>query len=143
LYSSVVKYANTFLLRSSSALRLERIGSVLFTNKYYTAARNLPPSMASEGRRPTIPKQAHKKRPSKARRAPAQKNARYPRLVEFPQAQGRTVDKVELNLDSDFHCISIRFQDETDLTFRADYSRWKDGEQEMLKRWPPVSTVGT
>jgi hypothetical protein len=31
LYSSVVKYANTFLLRSPSALRLERIGSVLFT----------------------------------------------------------------------------------------------------------------
>lgn len=44
---------------------------------------------------------------------------------------------VELNLDSDFHCISIRFQDETDLTFvidpaltfRADYSRWKGGNR--------------
>jgi hypothetical protein len=70
--------------------------------------------------------------------------------MEFPQARGRTVERVELNLDSDFHCISIRFEDQTDLTFvidpaltfRADYSRWKDGEQKMLKRWPLVSTVG-
>jgi hypothetical protein len=57
---------------------------------------------------------------------------------------------VELNLDSDLHCISIRFQDNTDLTFvidlgltfRADYSSWKAGEQKILKRWPPVSCVG-
>src|SRR4051794_23112994 len=38
LYSSEVKYANTFLLRSSSALRLERIGSVLFTLELYVLA---------------------------------------------------------------------------------------------------------
>ena len=55
-----------------------------------------------------------------------------------------------MNLDSDFHCISIRFQDKTDLTFmidpaltfRADYSKWKDGEQKILKRWSPISIVG-
>ena len=86
----------------------------------------------------------------KVRRAPAQKKVRYPRLVKFPQARGRTVERVELNLDSDFHCISIRFQDDTDLTFvidpaltfRADYSRWKAGNQKVLKRWPPVMSVG-
>ncbi|HET8888929.1 MAG TPA: hypothetical protein VFQ41_08500 [Candidatus Angelobacter sp.] len=95
-------------------------------------------------------KQSSNKATRKARRAPAQKKVRYPRLVEFPQARGRTVEMVELNLDSDFHCISIRFQDETDLTFvidpaltfRADYSRWKDGEQKILKRWPPINIVG-
>ncbi len=65
-------------------------------------------------------KQSAKKPPRKARRAPGQEKARYPRLVEFPQARGRTVERVELNLDSDFHCISIRFQDETDLTFVID-----------------------
>ena len=91
-------------------------------------------------------KRSRNKAPRKARRAPKQ----HPRLVEFPQARGRTVEMVEMNLDSDFHCISIRFQDETDLTFvidpaltfRADYSRWKAGEQKILKRWPPISTVG-
>jgi hypothetical protein len=97
-----------------------------------------------------MPKQSRNKPPRKARRAPAQKNVRYPRLVEFPQARGRTVEMVELNLDSDFHCINIRFQDETDLTFvigtaltfRADYSRWKGGEQKVLKRWPVIHSDG-
>jgi hypothetical protein len=97
-----------------------------------------------------LKKQAASKATRKAHRAQAQRKARYPRLVEFPQVRGRTVEMVELNLDSDFHCISIRFQDDTDLTFvidpaltfRADYSRWKAGEQKMLKRWPPVSSVG-
>jgi hypothetical protein len=79
----------------------------------------------------------------KVRRAPKRKTSRW-RLVEFPQARGRTVDKVELSTDSDFSCISIRFTDKTDLTvvidpwltFQADYSRWKDGNRKVLKRWP-------
>ena len=66
----------------------------------------------------------------------------------YPQEPG--VEMVELNLDSDFHCISIRFQGETDptfivgpaLTFRADHSRWKDGEQKVLKRWPVFRSQG-
>ena len=88
-------------------------------------------------------KQPAKKALRKARRA-AKQAKMHSRLVEFPQARGRTVEMVELSLESDFHCISIRFQDETDLTFvidpaltfRADYSRWKGGEQKVLKRWP-------
>ena len=91
-----------------------------------------------------MPKQARNKAPRKVRRAPAQKTVRNRRLVEFPQARGRTVEMVELNLDSDFNCINIRFQDETDLTFvigpvltfRASYFWWKDGNQKVLKRWP-------
>ncbi len=94
-------------------------------------------------------KQSTNKTP-KARHAPKQRKASYPRLVEFPEARGRTVEKVELNLDSDFHCISIRFQDDTDLTFvidpaltfRADYSKWRAGNQKILKRWSPISSVG-
>ena len=95
-------------------------------------------------------KQSPNKARQKSRRAPKQRKASYPQLVQFPQAKGRTVEMVEMSLDSDFHCISIRFQDETDLTFvidpaltfQADYSRFKDGNQKILKRWPPVSTVG-
>jgi hypothetical protein len=97
-----------------------------------------------------MPKQSRKKPVQKARRAPKQRKTSNPQLVEFPQARGRTVEMVELNLDSDFHCVSIRFQDDTDLTFvidpwltfRADYSRWKDGEQKMLKRWPVFRSDG-
>ncbi len=83
----------------------------------------------------TMPKQSSKPPSRKARR-----------VIEFPQARGKTVEKVELSADSDFPCISIRFQDNTDLTvvidrwltFRADYSKWKDGNQQVLKRWPRV-----
>jgi hypothetical protein len=53
---------------------------------------------------------------------------------------------VELSLDADFYCVSIRFKDNTDLTvvidtaltFRAEYSEWKAGNQKVLKRWPLV-----
>ncbi|MGZ4890302.1 MAG: hypothetical protein ACXWBH_14065, partial [Candidatus Angelobacter sp.] len=89
------------------------------------------------------------KPPRKARRALTQRKAPYARLVEFPQARGRTVEMVELNIRSDFHCVSIRFQDNTDLTvvidpgltFKAEYSDWKTGNQKVLKRWPVVRTL--
>ncbi|HET8887707.1 MAG TPA: hypothetical protein VFQ41_02300 [Candidatus Angelobacter sp.] len=95
-------------------------------------------------------KQSTKKAAQKSHVAPKQRKASYPRLVEFPEARGRTVEMVELSLDSDFHCISIRFQDETDLTFvidpaltfQADYSRWRAGEQKVLKRWPIFRSYG-
>jgi hypothetical protein len=89
-------------------------------------------------------KQSRKRSSRKGRRVPGQRTAPYARLIEFPQAKGKTVEKVELSTDPDFYCISIHFQDDTDLTFvvdpaltcRADYSRWKAGEQKVLKRWP-------
>jgi len=87
--------------------------------------------------------------PRKSRRTPKQPRARYSRLVEFPEVSG-LVEKVQISTDSDFPCISIRFQDNTDLTviidpwmtFQADYSRWKDGNQKVLKRWPVFRSDG-
>ena len=91
-----------------------------------------------------MPKLSRKKDTPKARRA--RREGPYANLVKFPQARGRTVERVELSLDPDFHCVSIRFKDNTDLTvvmdtaltFRAEYSRWKAGNQKVLKRWPVV-----
>ena len=93
-------------------------------------------------------KLSRKKDTQKALRT--RRDATYARLVKFPQVRGRTVEKVELSLDSDFHCISIRFKDNTDLTvvidtaltFRAEYSKWKAGNQTVLKRWPVVRSGG-
>ncbi len=93
----------------------------------------------------SMSKQSDKKSAQKAHREDS-----YARLVKFPQARGRTVEMVELSLDSDFHCISIRFKDNTDLTvvidtaltFRAEYSLWKSGNQKVLKRWPVVRSGG-
>ena len=93
-----------------------------------------------------MPKQSRKKPAQKARRDRARRKANNAHLVKFPQARGRTVEMVELSLDSDFRCVSIRFKDNTDLTvvidtaltFRAVYSQWKTGNQKVLKRWPMV-----
>ena len=89
-------------------------------------------------------KPTHKAHTQKPRKAP------YARLVRFPQVRGRTVELVELSLDSDFYCVSIRFKDNTDLTvvidtaltFQAEYSEWKAGNQKVLKRWPVIQSQG-
>ena len=98
--------------------------------------------MRKKSGRKTAPKRRHAKKPSKTR---------HSRLFEFPEAKGRTVEKVELSIDPAFPCISIRFQDNTDLTvvidpfltFQADYSQWKQGNQKVLKRWPVFRSDGT
>jgi hypothetical protein len=95
-------------------------------------------------------KQSRKKAPQETRRTRTQRKGSYARLVEFPQARGRTVEMVELSADSDFYCVSIRFKDDTDLTvvidmgltFRAEYSEWKAGNQNILKRWPVIRSQG-
>ncbi|MFL6387194.1 MAG: hypothetical protein ACJ71U_06875 [Terriglobales bacterium] len=55
-----------------------------------------------------------------------------------------------MSTDPDFPCVSIRFQDNTDLTvvidpfltFRVDYSRWEQGNQKVLKRWAVFRSDG-
>jgi hypothetical protein len=104
----------------------------------------------TEGQDFTMPQQSRKKIVQKGRRTRTRRKDPYTRLVQFPQAKGRTVEKVELSLDSEFRCVSIRFKDKTDLTvvidtaltFRAEYSEWKAGNQKVLKRWPVVRSGG-
>jgi len=95
-------------------------------------------------------KQSPNKAPRKSRRAPRQRKTSYSRVVQFPEVKGLTVEKVALSTDSDFPCVSIRFTDNTDLTvvidpwltFQADYSAWKAGNQKVLKRWPVFRSDG-
>jgi hypothetical protein len=97
-----------------------------------------------------MPKQSHNKVPQNSRRVPKPRKTRNSRLVEFPEVKGLTVEKVELSTHSEFPCISIRFTDRTNLTvvidpwlsFQADYSRWKAGNQRVLKRWPVFRSDG-
>ena len=89
-------------------------------------------------------KRPGKKAPRKVRRVQKQPKTRHSGPVDFPEVRGLTVERVELSAASDFPCISISFTDNTDLafvidpalTFQADYSRWKSGNQKVLKRWP-------
>ena len=70
----------------------------------------------------------------------------HKQVMEFPQAKGRTVERIELIADPQFHCVCIRFQDQTDLdilidpalTFTAELFRWKGHNHRRLRRWPPL-----
>lgn len=68
------------------------------------------------------------------------------RFFRFPQAKGKTVEEVQFSTDSEYHCITVKFEDRTSLSFRietgftvvADYSDWKTGNQRLLRRWGPM-----
>ena len=81
------------------------------------------------------------------------KNTKKPRrkrrprhCLRFAEAQGKTVEFIEIWADADFPCVDIRFDDKTALHFVMDtrllmqptYSDWKTGNQRILRRWPAV-----
>ena len=91
---------------------------------------------------------------SKAKRSVRKKQSTrriYQRqVVRFPEAKGKIVEAVELFTATDYHAISINFQDKTCLHFsletglmvKADYSDWKNKEQRMIRKWPAVQITG-
>src|SRR5262249_27261079 len=64
----------------------------------------------------------------------------------FPEVKGKIVEIVELSVESDYYGITIRFQDKTTLTFAIEpclatlpvYSERTDGEEKIVKEYPPV-----
>jgi hypothetical protein len=87
-----------------------------------------------------------KKSSAKRRALHKARKSFHKRYLKLSQAQGRKVEKIELLADSGYHCVSITFQDKTDLdvvidpgfSFRASLYDWKTGNQKVLKRWPVV-----
>jgi hypothetical protein len=71
------------------------------------------------------------------------------RCVEFPQVQGRIVDRIEFSSASNYHAITIDFKDKTSLTLTIDPafllgSRFLDistGDERVRKRWPLIQSV--
>jgi hypothetical protein len=45
---------------------------------------------------------------------------RYAHRQEFPEAKGRVVEMIELIADGECHCVSVRFEDSTDLTVMVE-----------------------
>ena len=68
------------------------------------------------------------------------------KYVEFSQVAGKTIKTVALFTSPEFRAVTLRFDDNTDLTvelrpgFTANtvYSDWRTGNQRVIKRWPPV-----
>jgi len=64
--------------------------------------------------------------------------------VRYTEMKGRTVERIEVSLSSDYRCVSIRFEDKTDFTVEIDtrlvceafHADWKTGNMRVLRRWP-------
>jgi len=58
--------------------------------------------------------------------------------------KGRTVERIDVCLSSDYHSVSVRYEDKTDFTVEIDtrlvltalHSAWKTGNMRVLRRWP-------
>jgi len=67
----------------------------------------------------------------------------------FPQARGKTVEDVYVTIDSDMNFVTLRFADNTQLvidiepclSFAAEYSKWKTGNERIIKRWPRIRST--
>ena len=74
----------------------------------------------------------------------------YRRVFHFPQTRGKQVEDVEFSTSTDYHNISINFQDKTALNFsietgftlEPDYSDWKSGNQRVIRTWSPIRAQG-
>ena len=74
------------------------------------------------------------------------KNKGYQRVQAFPEANGKIIERVELDVTPDYYIVEIRFQDKTALSFELEpcvmvypeFTNWKSGNYKPLKRWRPV-----
>jgi len=71
------------------------------------------------------------------------------RFVEFPGMKGRMVEKIEFFTMSDYHGLTIYFQDKTFLSMvleptlliDAHFSDISSGDERVVRRWPTVRGV--
>jgi hypothetical protein len=64
----------------------------------------------------------------------------------FPDVRGKVVADVYLTMKSGLNCVTLCFDDNTELvvdieprlSFTAGYSDWKTGNQRVIKRWPLI-----
>src|SRR5215471_20964053 len=68
------------------------------------------------------------------------------RFVEFPQVNGKTIKQIHFYTATDYHSITIDFQDHTSLnleiepgfTINAELQQIKKGETHTLAEWPRI-----
>ena len=94
----------------------------------------------------------HQSKPERSRRRRRSKNTKaHRRVFHFPQTRGKLIEDVEFSTFSDYHNISINFQDktclnfsiETGFTLESDYSDWKTGNQRILRAWQPIKVLNS
>jgi hypothetical protein len=71
------------------------------------------------------------------------------RSHRFTDVRGKTVDFVEFYTTGGYHCLDVRFQDKTAITFsiepgftvEAEHANWETGDLSSLRRWPPEQSA--
>src|SRR5262249_17781768 len=108
----------------------------------------------TESKRSTHPKQTQPATPrattlSRSNFHKAKHRSRGP-FYRFEDVSGKTLEFVEFYTRAEYHCLDVRFSDNTSLTFviepgftvEADHSDWKTGNWHPLKRWSPIRSEG-
>ena len=70
----------------------------------------------------------------------------FRRFVEFPNMKGRVLEKVEFYTTTEYHSLTLIFEDQTTLTLVIDpcflisssLSDFSTGNERILKRWPTI-----
>ena len=70
----------------------------------------------------------------------------FRRFVEFPDMKGRILEKVEFYTTTEYHSLTLIFEDQTTLTLVIDpcflisssLSDFSTGNERVLKRWPTI-----
>lgn len=68
------------------------------------------------------------------------------RILEYKEVAGKVVEKVTLTNEDDWHMLTVRFTDKTQLGFQIkmrleampELTDWKSGDGKSLKQYPLV-----
>jgi hypothetical protein len=68
------------------------------------------------------------------------------RFYRIDKVRGQIVDFVEFYTTGEYHCLDLRFQDKTSLSFviepgftlETEHSDWKTGNWKPIDKWPLV-----
>jgi len=68
------------------------------------------------------------------------------RILEYKEVAGKVVEKVTLTNEEDWHMLTVRFTDKTQLGFQIkmrleaspELTDWKTGDGKSLKQYPLV-----
>ena len=72
----------------------------------------------------------------------------FRRFAEVPNMKGRVLEKVEFYTTTEYHSLTLTFEDQTTLTLVIDpcflisssLSDFSTGNERVLKRWPTIQS---
>lgn len=113
--------------------------------------RSIPSAQPGAGdSHKTNPRKSTESRSTGTRRGKTAVRRRFSRpLYRFHDVKGKTMDFVEFYTSGGYHCLDVRFQDNTSLNFvidpgftvEAEHADWKTGNMRLLREWPAIRSA--